>query len=310
MGMGAGDAGITADRETGRMRVFIFGAGYSGSAFARRIRHQAEWIVGTTRSPDKFERLSDAGMKPLVFDGENLSGEAADALARTTHLVASAAPGPGGDPVLAAARDIIHGAMPDLRWIGYLSTVGVYGGHDGAWVYEDSECRPGSQRSQARVSAEAEWLALGEEIGIPVAVLRLSGIYGPGRNALVNLSKGTAKRVIREGQVFNRIHVEDIAGALEHLAARRLGGVFNVTDDEPSPPQDVVTFAASLMGIEPPPEIPFEEADMSPMALSFWGDNKRVSNAKIRRSGYGFAYPDYRVALSRMWADGTWTGAD
>lgn len=310
MGMGKADAGDPSERESGRMRVFIFGAGYSGKAFARRIRHEAEWIAGTTRSEEKFGELSDAGLKPLIFDGESLSGEAADTLARTTHLVASAAPGRQGDPVLAAAGKKIRHGMPELRWIGYLSTVGVYGNHDGAVVGEEAECRPGSQRSEARVAAEADWLTLGEETGIPVAVLRLSGIYGPGRNGLVNLSKGTARRVVREGQVFNRIHVEDIAGALEHLAKKRSGGVFNVTDDEPSPPQDVVTFAASLMGVEPPPEVSFEEAEMTPMARSFWGDNKRVSNEKIRRSGFDFAFPDYRVALSRMWADGSWKGTD
>jgi len=163
-----------------------------------------------------------------------------------------------------------------------------------------------SKRSVMRVIAERDWLKLGQEIGRPVAVLRLSGIYGPGRNALVNLADGTARRLVKPGQVFNRIHCDDIAGALWHLAGKNLGGIFNVTDDEPAPPQDVVAYAAGLMGVEPPPEIAFETAELSPMARSFYGENKRVSNAAIKAAGYGFAFPDYRSALERMWADGSW----
>lgn len=290
------------------MRIFIFGAGYSGRAFARRMAGRAEWIAGTTRSEGKLDALSRDGMRPVLFDGAAPSPEAQALLAGTTHLVLSAGPQNGEDPVLAAAREPILAAMPALEWIGYLSTVGVYGDHDGAWVTEDGECRPSAQRSTERLKAEAGWLDLGRERGVPVAVLRLSGIYGPGRNALVNLAGGTAKRVIREGQVFNRIHVADIAAALEHLGTRGLGGIYNVTDDRPCPPQDVITFAASLMGVAPPPEVPFEEAALSPMALSFWGENKRVSNAKIRQTGFDFGYPDYETALTRMWREDDWRG--
>jgi nucleoside-diphosphate-sugar epimerase len=290
------------------MRIFIFGAGYSGRAFARRMAGRAEWIAGTTRSPDKLDALAQDGMQPVLFDGGTLSAEARELLARTTHLVVSAGPQGGADPVLAAARDVLLAGMPELAWIGYLSTVGVYGDHDGAWVTEESECRPSALRSTERLKAEQGWTELGAEKDVPVAILRLSGIYGPGRNALMNLASGTAKRVIREGQVFNRIHVADIAGALEHLAARGLGGVYNVSDDRPCPPQDVVTFAAALMGVEPPPEVPFAEAEMSPMALSFWGENKRVSNQKIRATGFDFAYPDHETALTRMWREDDWRG--
>ncbi len=165
-----------------------------------------------------------------------------------------------------------------------------------------------SRRSKLRVDAEQAWQALADEIGKPLAILRLSGIYGPGRNAFVNLEYGTAKRLIKPGQVFNRIHAADIAGALWHLAGRNLGGVFNVTDDEPAPPQDVVAYAAELMGVEPPPEIPFETAQLSPMARSFYGENKRVSNKKLKETGYAFRFPNYRVALSAMWNDRTWRG--
>ena len=290
------------------MRIFIFGAGYSGRAFARRMAGKAEWIAGTTRSPEKIEALARDGMRPVLFDGAELSAEARALLAETTHLVVSAGPRNGEDPVLAAARATILSAMPALEWIGYLSTVGVYGDHDGAWVSEESECRPSAQRSTERLKAEAGWFDLGRARGVPVAVLRLSGIYGPGRNALVNLASGTAKRVIREGQVFNRIHVADIAAALEHLGERGLGGVYNVTDDRPCPPQDVIAFAAGLMGVAPPPEVRFEDAALSPMALSFWGENKRVSNAKIRGTGFDFGYPDHEMALTRMWREDDWRG--
>jgi nucleoside-diphosphate-sugar epimerase len=195
-----------------------------------------------------------------------------------------------------------------LQWIGYLSTVGVYGDHQGKWVDEAGETRPVSRRSQLRVAAEQDWLGFGNEHDVPVAVLRLSGIYGPGRNAFVNLERGTARRLVKPGQVFNRIHVDDISGALRHLAASRNAGIFNVTDDEPAPPQDVVTYAAKLMGIAPPPEIAFEAAQLSPVARSFYGENKRVSNARIKAAGYRFAFPDYRVALEHMWKAGDWRG--
>ncbi|BCG91907.1 SDR family oxidoreductase [Mesorhizobium sp. 131-2-1] len=284
-------------------RFFVFGAGYSGKAFARANRDAAT-IFGTTRSPEKFTALSQAGIAPLRFDGA-MTPEMGDALKATTHLIVSVAPEEAGDLVLGAAGEAIA-AMPALEWIGYLSTVGVYGDHGGGWVDERAECRPVSKRSVMRVTAERDWLTLGREIGRPVAVLRLSGIYGPGRNALVNLADGTARRLVKPGQVFNRIHCDDIAGALWHLAGKNLGGILNVTDDEPAPPQDVVAYAAGLMGVEPPPEIAFETAELSPMARSFYGENKRVSNAAIKAAGYGFAYPDYRSALERMWADGSW----
>jgi nucleoside-diphosphate-sugar epimerase len=286
-------------------QVFIFGAGYSGRAFARLCAGDVP-IFGTTRAPQKFSALEAAGVKPLLFSGE-LTPEISAALARTSHLIVSAAPDEAGDPVLGAVRAAIVGKMPALQWIGYLSTVGVYGDRAGGWVDEAGECRPLSRRSVLRVEAEQAWLALGRETGLPVAVLRLSGIYGPGRNAFVNLTEKTARRIVKPGQVFNRIHVEDIAGALRHLAAKDLGGVFNVTDDEPAPPQDLVAYAAALMGVEPPPEVQLGAADMTPMARSFYGENKRVSNAAIKAAGYRFRFPNYRAALDDMWAKGDWS---
>jgi nucleoside-diphosphate-sugar epimerase len=289
-------------------RYFIFGAGYSGRAFGRLMAAGGVEIGGTTRAPENFDHLLQAGIEPLLFDGETVSDAVRLALTMATHLIVSTAPTEAGDPVLAADRDVLLSETPRLQWIGYLSTVGVYGDHQGDWVDETSECRPGSRRSVLRVAAEEDWLGFGKERGVPVTVLRLSGIYGPGRNAFVNLDKGTARRLVKPGQVFNRIHVADIAGALKHLAESRTGGIFNATDDEPAPPQDVVAYAAKLMGVEPPPEIPFETAPISPMTRSFYGENKRVSNAAIKAAGYRFAFPNYRSALERMWAEGNWRG--
>lgn len=289
-------------------RVFIFGAGYSARAFAG-LCPKGVPVSGTTRSAGKFDLLRSAGISPLLFDGTLTTG-IGKALGEATHLVVSVAPGEAGDPVLNAARAVIADGMPALRWIGYLSTVGVYGDHGGAWVDEETPCRPVSRRSVLRVEAERQWLELGEAIGRPVAVLRLAGIYGPGRNAFVNLRDGTARRLVKPEQVFNRIHVADIAGALLHLAERGEGGVFNVTDDEPAPPQDVVAFAAGLMGVEPPPEIPFEEAELTPMARSFYGENKRVSNAALKAAGYRLRFPDYRAALRALWDEGNWAAGE
>jgi nucleoside-diphosphate-sugar epimerase len=289
------------------MQVFIFGAGYSGRAIATAAPENAQ-VFGTTRSPEKFGALRVAGISPLQFDGSATDSAVLDALTETTHLVISIAPEEDGDPVLRVLSETILRGMPKLRWIGYLSTVGVYGDHQGDWVDEDSPCRPVSRRSVMRVKAEQEWLELAEAAGKPLAILRLAGIYGPGRNALVNLEQGTAKRLIKPGQVFNRIHVADIAGAMWHLAETERGGIFNVTDDHPAPPQDVVTYAAGLMGVEPPAEIPFETAQLSPMARSFYGENKRVSNRKLKDSGYAFRFPTYQSALDALWRDGDWRG--
>ncbi len=290
------------------MRIFILGAGYSARAYARLVAADADALVGTTRTLEKSAVLREAGIDPIIFDG-SVGQEMAEALAATTHLVASAAPSEAGDPLLRALPGGLRAAMPALRWAGYLSTVGVYGDHQGAWVDETSETRPKSRRSIERVAAEQAWLAAGRLAEVPVAVLRLSGIYGPGRNAFVNLARGTAHRTIKPGQVFNRIHVADIAGSLAFLGARRIGGIFNVTDDEPGPPQDVITYAASLMQVAAPPETPFDQVEMSPMARSFWSDNKRVSNALIRKLGYVFRYPNHRLALEAIWRDGSWRGS-
>lgn len=290
-------------------RFFIFGAGYSGRAIAREVSGEAAFVAGTTRSAEKTESLKRAGIVPYLFQG-TIPAEAKEALASTTHLIVSIAPDAEGDPVLAAGRELISNAMPSLKWIGYLSTVGVYGDHGGAWVDETAACDPVSDRSKQRLVAENDWMRLGAELNLPVAIIRLSGIYGPGRNAFCSLEAGKAHRIVKPGQVFNRIHVDDIAGATAHLARRFETGIFNVTDDAPSPPQDVVAHAAALAGREPPPEVSFEDADLSPMGRSFYGECKRVSNARLKGTGYRMRHPEYRAALETMWADGSWREAD
>lgn len=291
------------------MNIFIFGAGYSARAFAESIAGPGAAVRGTTRSEARFDLLRRSRIEPLRFDGNSVSGELAAALAATTHLVVSIAPEEAGDPVLKLLPDL-RPAMPKLEWIGYLSTVGVYGDHQGGWVDESSTCRPVSRRSVDRLAAERAWTAAAEAAGVPLAILRLSGIYGPGRNAFVNLAEGTARRLVKPGQVFNRIHVADIAGALRLLAETQLGGVFNVTDDQPAPPQDVVAYAARLMGVAPPPEQDFATAELTPMARSFYGENKRVANAAIKKAGYRFQFPHYRAALDALWRSGDWRASE
>ena len=292
-------------------RIFIFGLGYSAGAFARRVRGRVAALSGTVRTRERAAALRAEGIEAFVFDGDAAAvadAAIADALARATHLVPSIAPGAGGDPALLAFQEAIA-AAPMLSWIGYLSTVGVYGDHGGGFVDETTPPRAVSERSRRRVAAEAAWRALGERRGVPVALLRLAGIYGPGRNTFVHLADGTARRLVKPGQVFNRIHVDDIAAVIEAAAERRARGVFNVADNEPAPPQDVVAYAAALAGYPPLPDISFETATLSPMARSFYGENKRVSNGRLARDlGVTLRYPTYRDALAALWADGAWKG--
>jgi nucleoside-diphosphate-sugar epimerase len=287
------------------MNLVVFGLGYSAGFFARAAQAKGWEVTGTVRSAEKAGALSRQGLHSLVFDGFAVSTPLAKAVEAADAVLVSAQPGESGDPVLAALAEKLALA-PNLRWIGYLSTIGVYGNHGGAWIDETAECRPTSRRSRQRLEVERDWLAFGARSGKSVQIFRLSGIYGPGRNAIVKLRAGTATRLIKPGQVFNRIHVDDIAGVLlASLGRPRAGAIYNVTDDEPAPPQDVVTFAAEAAGLAPPPETPFDPARLSPMAASFYGENKRVSNALVKRElGYAFRYPDYRGALRALAAAG------
>ncbi|WP_037170716.1 SDR family oxidoreductase [Agrobacterium larrymoorei] len=287
-------------------QLMIFGAGYSGKAIAKTLQGSMDRICGTTRSTEQAETLKALGITPVIFDGETISDALRAELANTTHFVQSIAPGKAGDPLLRLCNGALKDLMPQLEWAAYLSTVGVYGNHDGAWVNEETECKPVSARSLERVEAEQSWAAAADKAGVQLSILRLSGIYGPGRNGFMNLEKGTARRLVKKDQVFNRIRVEDIGTATAFLISEKHGGIFNVTDDEPAPPQDVVAYAAELMGVTPPPEQAFETAELTPMARSFYGENKRVSNGKLKRLGFQFTYPEYRKSLQQLWDSSLW----
>jgi nucleoside-diphosphate-sugar epimerase len=297
-----------ANGGSGVMHVVIFGCGYSGTAIAKAFLAQGFSVTGTTRSPDKAAALRTLGIDGLVFDGDVLEPGALASMTSATHLVQSIAPREAGDPLVKLAGGSIADMMPKLGWIGYLSTVGVYGDHQGNWVTEETPCVPASVRSKERLEAEEAWMEIGRGLGVPAAVLRLSGIYGPGRNAFCNLRRGTARRLIKKDQVFNRIRVEDIGAATRFLADRHLGGIYNVTDDLPGPPQDVVLEAARLMGVEPPAEQAFETAELTPMARSFYGENKRVSNAKLKDAGFAFSFPSYPLSLAQLIDNDRWRG--
>ena len=281
-------------------RLFAFGLGFSAEALAARLAGEGWDIAGTSRDAANIERLRGQGYDVVRFTGE-MTDDLARALRGSTHLLHSIPPNQHGDPVLEAARDAIA-ALPALEWIGYLSTVGVYGDQGGAWVDEATPVAPNSDRTRARVAAEQAWLAFGEQIGVPVQIFRLAGIYGPGRSAIDKLRKGTARRIVKPGQVFSRIHVEDIVTVLEGSIARpHAGAIYNVADDEPAPPDDVIAHAATLLGVEPPPAVPFEEADLSPMARSFYAGTRRIGNARIKSElGVSLRYPTYRDGLAAL----------
>ncbi|MGL4288237.1 MAG: SDR family oxidoreductase [Phreatobacter sp.] len=288
--------------------LLIFGLGYSSRATVRAANGRYQRIVATVRSPERAASLTAEGVEGrpvtvLPFDGTNLSPELAAAIAEADDVLVSAPPDETGDPVLKLCRAALTTAKPSA--IAYLSTVGVYGDHQGGWVDETTPPRPVSPRSVERLEAEAAWTTLGRSEGIPVALLRLSGIYGPGNNALVNLRRGTARRIIKPGQVFNRIHVDDIAAAVLAAFDKRHDGVVNVTDDEPSPAQDVVSYAAGLLGLPVPPDIPIDQAGLSPMGLSFYGECKRVSNQRLKGElSVKLLHPNFREALQALAAGG------
>jgi hypothetical protein len=282
------------------MNLFIFGLGYSVAHFIHRHRNEFVSISGTVRSAEKAGQLAADGIKAFVWNESQPDPEIGAALMEADDLIVSIPPGPDGDPVAHAFGETIFSA-PLLRTIVYLSTVGVYGDHRGEWIDEHAPVHPANDRSRNRLRAEREWKALASEQGSNLHILRLAGIYGPGRNALENLRNGRAKRIIKPGQVFNRIHVEDIARTISACLNRNGQHeirVWNVADNEPAPPQDVVTYAADMIGIAPPKEVAFEDAELSPMARSFYSDNKRISNRALREElGVSLACPTYRDGL-------------
>jgi nucleoside-diphosphate-sugar epimerase len=277
--------------------LLSIGHGFSARALAARLVPQGWRIVGTTRSPDKTDVIGDTGVEPVVWPGADLGA----LIAQFPNVLVSAGPDSAGDPVLNAVEDAVTRAAPDLRWVGYLSTTGVYGDHDGDWVDEDTPLTPSTKRGRARVTAEARWQAIPD---LPLHIFRLAGIYGPGRGPFAKVRAGTARRIIKPGQVFSRIHVEDIAQALE-LSLQRPdpGAVYNLCDDDPAPPQDVIAHAAELLGLPVPPAIPFDQADMTPMARSFYAESKKVRNDHIKQAlGWAPQFPTYRAGLAALLA--------
>ncbi len=282
--------------------LLAVGRGYSAKAVAGRFAPQGWRIIGTARGEDGLPAIRSLGYQPVAFSGDDTSPALREALQETTHLLLSAPPGTEGDPMLR-----LHGqdlaVAPKLQWIGYLSTIGVYGDHGGAWIDEATIPTPRSERSRWRLAAEQAWEAFAASRDVPVAIMRLAGIYGPGRNALAKLKSGQERRIAKPGQVFNRIPVEDIANAVEAAIARNVGGVFNITDDEPATPQDVVAFAAALLGMEPPPLVDWDDAGLTPMGRSFYMENKRVANARTKEVlGLTLRYPTYREGLRALLA--------
>lgn len=288
--------------------LLSIGHGYTGAAVARRLVPQGWRVLGTTRNPARAEVMRASGVEPVAWPLADPQGT----LRSATHLLSSVAPLDGADPVLATLGSALMAAKTGLRWIGYLSTTGVYGDHAGGWVDEETQPRPTTDRARARLAAEARWLALGRTCDVAVQIFRLGGIYGPGRGPFERLRAGTLRSIVKPGQVFSRIHVDDIAAV---LAASMLhpvpGRIYNVVDDEPAPPQTVQAEAARLLGLPPPPEIPYaeEEARMSPMAREFYAESRQVRNGRIREElGVSLTYPTFREGLAAVLSAETGSG--
>jgi nucleoside-diphosphate-sugar epimerase len=291
--------------------LLCLGFGYSAQHYVARHGGQYARIIGTTRSAENAAELAGRTfggrrVEMIEFDGSAAGPALAEAVAQANVLLVSISPDDGVDPTLAHLRDAIASA-PELAAVVYLSTIAVYGNHAGGWIDEDTPLTPALTRAEDRIEAERAWQGLGAARGLPVAIIRIAGIYGPGQNALETVKSGRARRIVKPGQVFNRIHVGDLAdiidGAVNLALTRDAGGVFNAADDEPTAPGDPIAFAAGLLGVAPPPEIPFEEAKktMSPFAVSFYGESKRVRNARIKSMlGVTLRYPTYREGLRAL----------
>ena len=281
--------------------LFCFGLGYTAGYLAQALKAEGWRVLGTGRTADARREMAAEGIEMRVFDRAHPLADASTLLAGTTHLLSSVPPDEAGDPVLDLHSEDIA-AAPELRWIGYLSTTGVYGDRAGGWVDETAPLLPTGERGRRRVAAEAQWLELQRHHGSPVHIFRLAGIYGPGRSALDTVRSGRAQRVVKPGQVFSRIHVADIARVLRASIARPApGAIYNVCDDDPAPPDEVIAFACDLLGVRPPPPVPIEQAQLSEMARSFYADNKRVSNRRIKEElGVSLLYPSYRDGLAAL----------
>ena len=282
------------------MILLSFGHGYSAQALERLLLPLGWEIIGTTRSPEKAKEMEARGITARLFPCTDLSAD----LTRATHILISAGPNEAGDPVLTAASDAISKVAGSKTWLGYLSTTGVYGDHAGGWVDETTPLTPSTERGRARVKAEAAWQDLAKATGAPLHIFRLAGIYGPDRGPFAKVRNGTARRIVKQGQVFSRIHVEDIAQVLlASMQTPNAGAIYNLCDDNAAPPEDVIAYAAELLGLPTPPAINFEEADLSPMARSFYAESKRVRNTRIKEElGVTLRYPDYETGLRALLA--------
>ena len=280
--------------------LLCVGLGYSAQVFAGHVATAGWKVAGTSTSVDGADRIAALGYDAIVFDSSAPSTPLRAALTSATHLLISAPPDANGDPLLRHHGDGLMRA-PALKWIGYFSTIGVYGDHGGAWIDETTPATPTSVRSRWRLDAETAWLDLGRKKGIRTEVFRLPGIYGPGRGPLESVRNGSARAIVKPGQVFNRIHVEDIANVLAAAIARPTGhAIYNVSDDEPAPSQDVLAYAAEQLGLPAPPMFEFDSADLSPMARSFYAECKRVSNQRIKSAlGVTLLFPTYRDGMKK-----------
>ena len=284
------------------MNLFCFGLGYCADYLSAKLIKQGWQVSATCRTSEKAAVLEASGIRPVLLSGRKVT---VTDLGKADHILISAPPEQdGSDPVLNFAEAALAALQDQIKWVGYLSTTGVYGDHQGAWIDEETPAGLLSERGQRRVAAEAQWAAT----GLPMHYFRLAGIYGPGRNSLRALQNGTARRVVKQGQVFSRIHLADITRILEaSMANPNAGRAYSVCDDTPAPPQDVVTYAAELMGVSPPALQDFATAELSPMARSFYGENKRIRNNRIKEElGVSLEYPDYRAGLSALWESGTY----
>lgn len=284
------------------VNLFCFGLGYCADYLSAKLTKQGWQVSATCRTPEKAAVMKASGIRPILLSDKELT---AAELGNADHVLVSAPPEQdGSDPVLNMAGAALAALQDQIKWVGYLSTTGVYGDHQGAWIEEETLAGPLSERGQRRVSAESQWAST----GLPMHYFRLAGIYGPGRNSLRALQNGTARRIVKEGQVFSRIHLSDISTILEaSIAKPNAGRAYSVCDDAPAPPQDVVTYAADLMGVSPPALQNFATAELSPMARSFYGENKRIRNNRIKEElGVTLLYPDYRVGLSALWESKTY----
>ena len=280
--------------------ILVFGYGYTARVIGQSLLSEGWRVIGTTRSADKATAMKVDGIEPVLWPSEDIT----EALTAATHILLSAAPSEDGDPVLTALGHEIRQRSDQYEWVGYLSTTAVYGDRQGGWVDETSSLSPATRRGQLRADAEQAWLDLGAETGLPVHIFRLAGIYGPGRGPFAKVRAGTARRIIKKGQVFSRTHVEDIAQVLRaSIAAPNAGAIYNVCDNDPAPPQEVIAEAARMLNLPLPEAVDFETAEMTPMARSFYAESKKVSNRRILEElGITLKYPDYRSGLNALLA--------